>query len=365
MNRRKWLATGTAALSGLSLLPFKGLSLPAPAAAPPLPSDEEVILCFNENPYGPCEAARKAMADTIRVSNRYPWALIHDLMSAIAARHQVTADNTWIGAGSTEILDLLAQRAEQQKGSFVVATPSFDRWGTQAVACGLRKIAVPLTTDKVHDLDAMLAAIEPGTRMVYVCNPNNPTGTVCNHEGLVSFVQKATAKTTVVVDEAYLDYAGEPSLIPLAVKNDNLVVVKTFSKIYGLAGARAGYAIATAGTIDALNNLRSGADMGISAVSIAAALASLKDETFVSSSRDKNDMARAFTMAQLGELGLRTIPSRTNFIYISLQNYKGDFFKRLTDHNIKGTGIFEEDGKWTRITVGTMQEMERFILAIS
>ncbi len=365
MDRRSWLIKSGLVLTGLSILPTRGISWPSTSQHDGGKDEGPINLSSNENPYGPSPAARTAMAESIRISNRYQWKMIADLRSAIASKNDVTADNILLGAGSTEIIDNAIQLAALQKGTFVVAGLTFSRWSDAAERSGLQKIAVPLTADRRHDLAAMQRAIKPGTSMVYVCNPNNPTGTICNRKELVSFIKEATKKTMVLVDEAYLEYAKETSVSEIAVANKNLVVIKTFSKIYGLAGSRVGYAIAHKDTIERLSQLRSGAHMGVAAATLAGALASIKDDGFVDSTCSSNKKAREYTIAKLEHLGIRCIPSHTNFIYFSLANYKNDFFDRLKTNNILGTGIFEEEGKWSRITVGSMQEMEQFIGAIT
>ena len=210
----------------------------------------------------------------------------------------------------------------------------------------------------------MLKAIKPDTKLIYVCNPNNPTGTICDRNKLIKFITEATKKAVVLVDEAYIDFTDQQSLSSLVIENRNLIVARTFSKIYGLAGARIGYAIANTKTLEQLSELQSWVNGSISVPSTAAALASLKDEKFVSETYSLNQKARQFTTEQLEKLNLVCIPSYSNFIYFSLTNYKKDFFQQLKTNNIIGTKIYEEQGKWTRITVGTMQEMQKFISAI-
>lgn len=363
MNRRKLLIQGGMALTGLGILPFRGLAL-AKFPDSVYPGERLVNLSSNENPYGPGPAARRAMADNIEISNRYQWDMISKLIAAIAQKNSVSKDNVLVGAGSTEILDIIVQFAASDQGSFVLAAPTFSRWAKAAERSGLREIAIPLTSTKQHDLNAMLQAITTDTKLIYICNPNNPTGTICERNKLLSFIEEATKKALVLVDEAYLDYSGETSLTDIALKNKNLVVVKTFSKIHGLAGGRVGYAIAHTDTIDQFTRLRSGANIGISAVSMAAAIASLAEDEFIKRSYDLNEKYREYTIRELERLNIPCVPSSTNFIYFSLKNYSKDFFAMLKDNNILGTKIFEERGKWSRISVGSMQEMEWFIKAI-
>ena len=366
-TRRNWLKSMGLLSIGLTISPVNAIATPILTPLPPFSptGNGPIRLCFNENPYGPSPNAIKAIIDTASKSNQYPWQMIDDFRDALAKKNGVAPESTLIGAGSSQIIDAIIRLAAIQKGNFVLADPTFDRWASVAEAAGLQKNAVGLTPTKSIDLDKMLQAINADTRLVYVCNPNNPTGTICNNDALVAFVKKVPKDTLVLVDEAYLDYTDEPSLARMANETSNLVVVKTFSKIYGLAGARIGYAIAQPGTIEKLYALHFGAQMGISTASLAAALASINDKGFVQESSRKNQKVRAYTIAELKKLDIPSIPSHTNFIYFSLENYKKDFFLLLKKNDILGTGIFQETGKWSRITVGTIEEMHKFIQVIS
>jgi len=366
-NRRKWLKQIGLVAAGIGFARLQTFGAPMPKAGnfpTDTVSDGPIRLSSNENPYGPSQMARDAMANTVSISNRYQWQMIKDLVAAIAEKNNLTKENVMIGAGSIHMLNIIMQYAALQKGNVVVADPTFSSWTEAAEKLGLQKIMVPLKKDKKNDLTAMLAAIKPDTRMVYVCNPNNPTGTVCSHDSLVSFINEATKHTLVLVDEAYLDYTNERSVSSLVTVNTNLIVVKTFSKIYGLAGARIGYGLAHATTIDKLGQIQFGANIGVSAVSLAGALASLKDDAFVKETFSQNQKIRSLTIEQMERLNIHCIASSTNFIYFSLADYKKDFFEQLKAYNIEGTEIFEEDGKWSRITVGSMGEMKKFVEAI-
>ena len=361
-NRRKWLKNAGAVLLGLGLSRVSSIAAPMKLISLPHDTAEKIArLSSNENPYGPSAMARAAMAETISLSNRYQWQMIQDLQAAIATKNGLTPGNVLLSAGSTQMIDACVQLAATRKGDLILAKPTFSRWTPAAEKAGLRTIAVPLTADKRHDLHAMLKAVTPDTRMIYICDPNNPTGTVADRSELYSFIKEATKKTLVVVDEAYIDYTGKASVCEFVKENENLLVIRTFSKIYGMAGARVGYALAHNKTIERMGQLQSGANIGVSAVSMAGALASLKDNAFVNDTLIKNERARAYATEEMERLGIHCIPSSSNFIYFSLLNYKIDFFERLRAGNIEGTTIFEEDGKWSRITVGTMEEMQKLI----
>ena len=352
------------AFAGLSLAPLKNFALITPNEFHNNPENDPIRLSSNENPYGPSPLARTAMSEVINISNRYQWKLGTDLIVAIASKNNVSAENVLIAPGSTEILDTVGRFAALKKGNFVVANPSFSPWAKTAENLGLQKILIPLTARKEYDLASMLMAINTDTKLIHVCNPNNPSGSVCDKELLLSFVKEASRKAIVLVDEAYIDYSDQDSLGSLTRENQNLIVVKTFSKIYGLAGARVGYAIAHPKTIDQLSRLQTWPNGGVSAVTLAGALASIKDTGFVNSCYSLNEKAREFTTQQMELLNIRCILSHTNFIYFSLSTYKKDFFSQLESNNIIGTRIYEEDGKWSRITVGTLQEMKLFIKAL-
>ena len=364
-NRRIWLKQIGLGVAGIGLSSFQPFTLPTEGLLKFRPNDLPIKLSSNENPYGPSPLARAAMIESISISNRYNWQLTTELIQTLSKKNNVKTNNILMGAGSTEMLDLVSRLSALKKGSFIIADPSFNYWTDTAEKLGLAKIKVPLTADKKLNLDAMLKAIEPDTKLVYICNPNNPTGSICDRDQLVKFINEATKKTIVLVDEAYIDFTDQQSLSTLAIENKNLIIAKTFSKIYGLAGARIGYAIANVKTIEQLSELKSWSNGSISVASTVAALASLKDEKFVSETYSLNLKARQYTTEQLKKLNLVSIPSYTNFLYFSLTNYKKDFFEQLRINNIIGTKIYEEQGKWTRITIGTMQEMQKFIGAIA
>ncbi|OMQ09952.1 histidinol-phosphate transaminase [[Flexibacter] sp. ATCC 35103] len=364
-NRRNWLKKVSLGAVGLSIIPFEGFAnSPAENYIPSNLDKSPILLRSNENPYGPSPLARIAMTKSVNSSNRYGWNLYPELIAAIAKKNNVSDNNILLGAGSTEILDLVLQYSALSKGNFIMAETTYNYWTDPFEKLGLKKITIPLTKDKKHDLTGILKAIDSDTKMIYICNPNNPTGTICERENLISFIKEATKKAFVFVDEAYIDFTTEKSLSDLTIENKNLIITKTFSKMYGLAGARIGYAVAASSTIEELSILKSSPNLSISVVSTVAAIASLGDEKFVQQVCTLNDEVKKYTIHQLTLLNLTCIPSYSNFLYFSLDNYKKDYFKQLEDHNIMGTKIYEENGKWTRITIGTMKEMQQFIEAI-
>jgi histidinol-phosphate aminotransferase len=363
-NRRDWLKQTSLGIVGLGIIPFESFAIPTKENIIEEKNESLIRLRSNENPYGPSVLARNAMSDSINVSNRYNWELTDELIGKIAKKHNLTSQNIVLGAGSSEILNLVAWYCSKKTGNLIIAETTFDYWTVTAENAGLKKIAIPLTADKKHDLSAMLNAIDPDTRLIYICNPNNPTGTICASEALLNFINEATKKTKVLVDEAYLDFTGQPSLANLVTENKNIIIAKTFSKIYSLAGSRIGYAIAHPDTIKEISELQFSTNGSVSVVSASGALASLKDDKFVTDTISLNAEARKYTIEQLENLKIRCIPSHTNFVYFSLENYNKDYFEQLKKNNILGTKIYEEKGKWSRITIGTMKEMKQFIKAL-
>lgn len=366
-NRRLWLKKIGLGAAGIGMANINSFASPLVSEKLTTSFENDANLIFlrsNENPYGPSPLARKAFAENVKISNRYKWEIEAQIISAIALKNSVEDENILLGAGSTEILDLVAKWVSVHKGNYVIADPSYDYWTVTLDNFGLTKKKVPLTTDKKMNLQAMLEAVNQETKLVYICNPNNPTGTICEREALVEFVTKISQNTLVLIDEAYLEFTKQPSLSNRVNKNKNVIIIKTFSKIYGLAGARIGYAIANKTIIETLANSQSNTNNSVSVLSKLAAIASLKDERFVSNCYSLNENARQYTTSELKKLNCECISSNTNFIYFSIAKYKKDYFKQLEDNHIEGGRIYEEQGRWTRITVGKMDEMKKFIKAL-
>ncbi|QBZ98682.1 pyridoxal phosphate-dependent aminotransferase [Flavobacterium sangjuense] len=375
-SRRLWLKKIGIGVAGIGLTNFNSFASPLVSENLITSFETDTNLIFlrsNENPYGPSPLARKAFVDNANISNRYNWDVATQLISDLAKKNSVKDENILLGAGSTEILDLVAKFVSLGKGhepkvtgsaNYVIADPSYDYWTVTLDNLGLTKNKVPLTTDKKINLQAMQEAVNNDTKLVYICNPNNPTGTICEREALVEFVTKISQNTIVLIDEAYLDFTKQQSLSNIVNDKKNIIIVKTFSKMYGLAGARIGYAIADKTIIDNLTNLQSNTNNSVSVLSKLAAIASLKDDKFVSNCYLLNENVRQYTISELKKLNCECISSNTNFIYFSLSNYNKDYFKLLENNNIEGGRIYEEQGKWTRITIGKMDEMKKFIQAI-
>jgi histidinol-phosphate aminotransferase len=359
-SRRRWIRQTTLALGGLAIAPriMAGEYTAGRAVS-------TIRLHANENPYGPSSMAAKAMQLAVQSSNCYPWEVTTELREKIAGMHGLTKENILIGAGSSEILGITAQYAGMRKGNAVTADPTFGIWFASAQHAGLDIIKIPLTHDKKHDLQRMKESINDQTRLVYICNPNNPTGTVVPAEELKQFITSINTQVTILLDEAYTEYSDEPSLASLVKTQPNLIIAKTFSKIYGLAGGRIGYGLADKNIISRLNEIQPWANAGASAVSLAGALASINDTAFIHLSKTKNAEARELVTTRFKEMGIAFIPSHTNFLYYSLQQQKKDLLAALASANIRAGRITEENGKWSRVSIGTKNDMQQFLQIVN
>lgn len=358
-SRRHWLKTTTTVLAGISIAP-KIFAIERKQFQP----GDIILLNSNENAYGPSAAVKKAMAEALVNSNRYPDEQIPKLKQQIADFWQVERENILMGAGSSELLGLSALLVSSIKGNIITAEPSYRVWNSQAESLGLQFNRLPLTYEKGLDLGAMFSAINPNTRMVYVCNPNNPTGTYVEDHLLRAFVTECSKKCMILVDEAYTEFSNLPSLKDLAIKNPNVVVVKTFSKIYGLAGARVGYAIAHPDTIKKLSSFQPWPDVSVSVASAAAASAALHDQAFVKECREKTARARQMCYDSFKQLSLEYIPSHTSFILFNIDKINGDFSKSMEEKNIFVQYRNHFGGKWCRVSMGTIEEMKTFCAAL-
>lgn len=356
--RRLWLRQSTLALAGLGLAPNlfavereKSLHL----------AGKTILLNNNENPYGPSPMARKAIMDTHLSINRYPDDYIPLLKKKIANHWKINEENILLGAGSSEIIGLACQHVSKLKGHIITGEPSYKVWNQQATAFGHSFKPISLTDDKKLSLSKMFGSINNDTRMIYICNPNNPTGTVCNVDTVTGYAKAAMPKTFVFIDEAYSEFAELESMATLAAQNKNIVVAKTFSKIYGLAGARVGFAIAHPETIKALASYQPWSDGSVSVTAAAAALASLDDTDFVNGCRENIAAAREICYTSFKALSLPFIPSLTNFMMFNIDKIKGDFVQQMQAENIYVQYRKHFGGNWCRVSMGTKEEMQAFV----
>lgn len=358
-SRRQWLKNTATAVAAISMTPSLFATEREKYRAAGI-----ILLNKNENAYGPSVATRKAMAEAALNSNRYPDRQISQLKQQLADFWNMGKENILMGAGSSELLGLTSLMVSYNRGNIIIAEPSYRVWNSQAESFGLQFKRIPLTNDKILSLSEMMSAMDGNTRMVYVCNPNNPTGTYVEDDLLRNFVTECSKKCLVLVDEAYTEFANLPSLKDIAIKNQNVIVAKTFSKIYGLAGARAGYAIAHPDIIKKLSSFQPWPDVSISAVTAAAASAALKDQDFVNECREKISQARQMCYDCFKQLSFDYIPSHTNFVLFNIDKLKVDFSKTMQAKNIFVQYRDHFGGKWCRVSMGTVDEMQQFCKAL-
>lgn len=357
MERRHFLGASLAAAAGLAARPLDTL------AAPRRRTDDGVLrLNSNENALGPSESARRAVIDALAEANRYTHLVAADLRARLAAHHGVPEAAVVLGNGSAEILQMATQAVARPGGRLVVADPTFEQVYGYGEPWGLERVKVPLTASCAHDIGRMREATKGATGPVlaYVCNPNNPTGSLTPSDDVEAWI-RSDEDTLFLVDEAYIEYVDDPgyrTALPLAMSRPNIVVVRTFSKIYGMAGLRLGYALAhpeTAARIDAY-----AADSNLNIMGLVAARASLGDETHLARSRRANDEARAVTYAVLDELELARIPSHTNFVMHQVPGDVRDYIRRMGEQGVRVGRPFPPMLGHNRLSFGTADEMARF-----
>jgi histidinol-phosphate aminotransferase len=322
-----------------------------------------VRLSANENAYGPSPKALQAMTDSFDLACRYPDEHNNVLIEKLANLNNVSHDQILLGDGSGEILKLCAETfTGKENGALVAADPTFEAILSNANANGAEVVKVPLTGSFSHDLPRMAAAAKKG--LIYICNPNNPTASITPKNELREFVTKAPRTTMILVDEAYFHYADGPdyeSMIPLVKDHPNLIVSRTFSKIYGMAGLRCGYCVAQKETVEQMRAHQMWDSVNIMA--LAAAAANLDDPDQVPKGQRLNKEVKTFTIGELDKMGYKTIPSQANFIMFDCQRPVVPLIKALKDHNVEVGRLFPALPNYMRLTIGKKSEMESFVAA--
>lgn len=361
LDRRQFLLTSaSAAAAPMALAAATSAGQATTANAP---AAKMVRLNSNENPYGPGPAARAAIASATQDACRYDSGDTQRLVEALAAKEGVDKDRIVLGAGSGELLNNLALNF-CTLGQMVCAWPTFGQIASFAEKFGCQVRKVPLDAELRHDLPALEAAITPNTSLVYICNPNNPSGTVVDGPRLREFCARQAAQTLVVVDEAYLDLIDEgatESMVDLVRGNANVVVLRTFSKIHGLAGLRMGYAVARA---DVAARLRRSQLTFLSIVALRAALASLGDAPFLARTRAALIADRQRLGSACESMGLRHAPPQGNFLFVKVGMPAEEFRNRMRQRGVEVGRPFELYTDWSRITVGTQAETTACIAAM-
>ncbi len=321
-------------------------------------------LIANENPYGPSPAAQDAATGAVADSWKYAMRETAALKKLIAEQAGATPKHVMVCAGSTEALRVSALLFGRDGGQVVASKPTFSFLPDYARALGCRVTEVPLDVNMCHDLDAMASALQSDARVIYVCNPNNPTGTRVDGAPLRAFIESVSPRVPVVVDEAYLDLSEDlpaHTAVPRVLAGDPVIVTRTFSKLHGMAGMRVGYALAPPALIERLETLR------ISQMSypgVLAAAASLQDTEFQAFSRTQIRKGLRITEDALTELDRPWVPSYGNFIYFDTGAPARQFMRAMRKAGIL-TGLgFAPYTNWARVSMGKVDQMRQFAAAL-
>jgi histidinol-phosphate aminotransferase len=381
ISRRNFFRNlGAGAMVSAAAPAFRGLGISAATelalwgnsalASQPLPGTgtaaEPILLYRNENPYGPSEKVLTVLRESASRGNRYPRTEYDTLIDKLAALHNVKREQIVLGCGSGEILCMAANAFLRPGKKLVEAVPTFPALGKLAQSAGIEVADVPLNKTYQHDLPMMLArATSPNasaTGLVYIVNPNNPTGSLTLRKDIDAFLTKLPANIPVLVDEAYHHFVAPSgayeSLLDRPLNDPRVIVARTFSKIYGLAGMRIGYAVATP---EMAKRLAAGfPSWSVSVVSARAASAALDDVDYVRLGIQRNADDRQEFMNQVNARMLRAIDSHTNFVMLNPQRPPDDVIEHLKKHNILIGPKYPVLDKYIRVSLGLPQEMEEF-----
>ena len=364
ISRRTFAGTlGAAAGAALLDSPLVRRTAEAATARRARPLDA-VLLNSNENPYGPSAKVLEAAAKA--APNRYPDGLAEEVRAAIAKHHGALPEQIVLGCGSSEILRMADMAFSGPDKRVVAAEPTFEAVLMFAKVLRASGVKVPLTADFRHDLPRMAEACDGSTGLLYVCNPNNPTGTIVSGDEMAAFVSRVQAGTTILVDEAYHHFVEDPryrSSCELIAAHPNVVVARTFSKIYGMAGLRLGYAIGPEAKIAAMAPYASWSNTN-SAV-LAAALECLADPDLVPRQKKTLNDTRRWLVSELAKQGRRTMPSETNFVMIDVGGDVAPVIQAFRARKILVGRKFPSLPNWLRVSIGTREQVEAFEMALN
>lgn len=362
INRRNWLRT-----AGLSsgFLFLGGIdTIASEITERKLVANHPIQLNANENPYSPSKNIQKILTENFDMTCRYPFRVLSELVKAIAEKEGVDKDHIVVTGGSTEGLKAAGLIYGRDGGEIIAADPTFQALLRYAENFSGKVHRVGVNDELEHDLDAMAAKINNKTGLVFICNPNNPTGTIVDGDKLKDFCRTHDRSAVIFSDEAYFDFITEPdypSMVELVKEGRNIIVSKTFSKAYGLAGLRVGYLIAKP---DIAKKLKAAVMANTNVLAIAAAQEALKDEDFYKFSVAKNMEAKNLIYKTLDELNLSYIRSHTNFVFFKSGRPISGLIESMKKENILIGRPFPPMNNWARISTGTMEEMHQFSSAL-
>lgn len=326
---------------------------------------EIIKLASNENAYGCSPKVKEAILAEFENTNIYPDGASVELTAALSEHLGVEPNQLIFGAGSDEVILMTARAYLMPGDETIMASTTFPQYKHNAEIEGAKIIEVPLK-DGVHDLKAMAAQVNERTKIIWICNPNNPTGTMNTHSEMVELLESVPSDVLVILDEAYYEYNTSPDYadgMKLLAQYPNVLLLRTFSKIYGLASLRIGYGIGRPEVIHTINQVRE--PFNTTRYAQSAALAALADQDFIQSCREKNKQGLEYFYREFDRLGLSYFPSIANFVMVDVQRPAKDVFESMIRRGI----IVRQDPQWSmpthiRITVGTMEQNEKCIVAL-
>jgi histidinol-phosphate aminotransferase len=321
-----------------------------------------VKLASNENPLGPSKKALSEIRKGLKGLHRYPDGSCYYLKKELSKRLGISPEELIIGNGSNELLDIVAKTLLMPGDNAVMAKPSFVVYSMATRIAGATPVEIPLTEDMRHDLMAMAGAITEGTRIVFIANPNNPTGTIVRREEFDLFMKKIPGHVLVVMDEAYYEYVTDkeyPQTIEYFRRGYPILILRTFSKIYGLAGLRIGYGIGPRELLNEMNKVRE--PFNVNSLAQVAAIGALKDQRHVKMSKELNRREKVFLYNELKKLEIDFVPTEANFIFMRFPFEVQELFNEMLN---KGVIIRPVGKREIRVTIGTRKENKRFIEAL-
>ncbi|MDB9930116.1 aminotransferase class I/II-fold pyridoxal phosphate-dependent enzyme [Cyclobacteriaceae bacterium] len=363
LSRRSWLK-GAGLMSSLAVIggiaPIHQLSAKEIKKFRPRPLTGNIKLSSNENPYGPSEKVRQAMISNFDQACRYPFSYSGELIEKIAAKEGVSKDHIVLAGGSTEGLKVVGLTYGMNGGEIIAAQPTFLALMTYAAQWGGSVNWVPVDKNMMHDLDEMEKRISSKTKLIFLCNPNNPTSTLLPADRVLDFCNTVSDKVTIFSDEAYYDFIEDknyPSMVSLVKKGKNIIVSKTFSKVYGLAGLRIGYMVAKP---EIAAGLRKNIMAFTNVLAIEAAKNALDDQEFYDFSLNKTVEAKKIILEGLDDLNLEYAPSNTNFIFFKSGRNIEKLQQQMLAKGIMVGRPFPPFDDWCRISTGTLEEVIQF-----
>lgn len=368
-NRRNWLKTTLALTATLPI----GTTLAEKLMAAPMSEAEKTFfanrplapvkirLDSNENPYGPPEKAREAIASILAETNRYPFQATRDFKEVLAAREGVTADHIAVGAGSADLLAATGAAFSLEGGRILSGYPTFPMLMSYAEVFKATWDKVNVNDSLKYDYEALASQIKQDTRLIFVCNPNNPTGTLVDPGVVKAFCEQASKKVPVFSDEAYLEFldpSQQVSMVSLVKQGENIIVSRTFSKVYGIAGLRVGYLVGKPELIRKITRNQPG--IPNNQIGLAAARACMNDSAFVEMSRKKNSEARKHLTDYLDKKRYVYGKSETNFVMFDPRADGLQTLNKLAERGIAIRVVDFKDKQWLRVSIGTLEEMKVF-----